>query len=135
MATPFVGALTGTNFVQQFPVNVPPYTVSPTNPDTNINWLRYTPISGAGSVFRGNKTPYTMSANLTVERQLGSNMLLSVGYTGSLSRHLLSVHSVIPGNPALCLSLSKPQNVAKGTLTCVPFDENLVYARPDGTLL
>jgi hypothetical protein len=83
MATPFVGALTGTNYIQQFPV-IPPYTVSATNPDTNIDWTRYTPISGAGSAFRGNKTPYTMSANVTIERQLGSNMLLSIGYTGSL---------------------------------------------------
>jgi hypothetical protein len=81
-------------------VNVPPYTVSATNPDTNIDWARYAPISGAGSAFRGNKTPYTMSANLTIERQLGSNMLLSIGYTGSLSRHLLAVHSVSPGSPA-----------------------------------
>jgi hypothetical protein len=135
MATPFVGALTGTNFIQQFPVNVPPYNVSPTNPDTGIDWSRYTPISGAGSVFRGNKTPYTMSTNLTVERQLSSNMLLSVGYTGSLSRHLLAVHSVSPGNPGLCLSLSQPQDVAPGTLTCGPFAENLVYTRADGTIV
>ena len=135
MATPFVGALTGTNFVQQFPVNVPTYNVSPTNPDTGINWSRYTPISGAGSVFRGNKTPYTMSANLTIERQLGSNMLLSVGYAGSLSRHLLAVHSVSPGNPALCFSLSQPQAVAAGTLTCGPFGENLVYTRADGKIV
>src|SRR6202045_4158865 len=135
MSTPFVGALTGTNFIQQFPVNVPPYNVSPTNPDTRIDWSRYTPISGAGSVFRGNKTPYTMSTTLTVERQLSSNMLLSVGYTGSLSRHLLAVHSVSPGNPGLCLSLSQPQDVAPGTLTCGPFGENLVYTRADGTIV
>jgi hypothetical protein len=135
MATPFVGALTGTNFIQQFPVNVPPYNVSPTNPDTRIDWSRYTPISGAGSVFRGNKTPYTMSTNLTVERQLSSNMLLSVGYTGSLSRHLLAVHGVSPGNPGLCLSLSQPQDVAPGSLTCGPFGENLVYTRADGTIV
>src|ERR1700730_4046970 len=32
MATPFVGALSGTDFIQQFPVNVPPYNGSPTNP-------------------------------------------------------------------------------------------------------
>jgi len=133
MATPFVGALTGTNFIQQFPVNVPPYTVSPTNPDSNVNWSRYTPISGAGSVYFRNKTPYTMSANLTVERQLGSNMLLSVGYIGSLSRHLLAVHDVNPGNPALCLSLSQPQNVLPGTPTCGPFGENNVYTRANGT--
>ena len=36
MATPFVGALTGTNYIQQFPVNVPPYNVSPANPDPNV---------------------------------------------------------------------------------------------------
>jgi hypothetical protein len=135
MATPFVGALTGTNYVQQFPVNVPPYNVSPTNPFTNLDWSRYTPISGAGSVYRYNKTPYTMSANLTIERQLGSNMLLSVGYTGSLSRHLLAVHSVSPGNPALCLSLSQPQDVAPGSPLCGPFGENLVYTRADATIV
>jgi len=135
MATPFVGALTGTNFVQQFPVNVPPYNVSPTNPDPNVDWSRYTPISGAGSVYPYNKTPYTVSANLTIERQLGSNMLFSIGYIGSLSRHLLAVHDVNPGNPALCLSLSQPQDVMPGTATCGPFGENNVYTRADGTVV
>jgi hypothetical protein len=135
MTTPFVGALTGTNFIQQFPVNVPPYTVSPTNPDPNLDWSRYTPISGAGSVYPFNKTPYTMSANLTIERQLGSNMLFSIGYIGSLSRHLLAVHDVNPGNPALCLSLSQSQDVRPGTPTCGPFGENNVYTRADGTIV
>jgi len=135
MATPFVGALTGTNYIQQFPVNVPPYNVSPSNPFTNLDWSRYTPISGAGSVYRFNKTPYTMSANVTIERQLTSNTLLSVGYTGSLSRHLLAVHSVSPGNPALCLGLSQQQQVAPGSPTCGPFGENLVYTRADGTVV
>src|SRR6202790_2941087 len=115
MATPFVGAFTGTNYIQQFPVNVPAYNVSPANPNPNVDWSRYTPISGAGSVYPYNKTPYTMSPNLTIERQLGSNTLVSIGYIGSLSRHLLAVHSVSPGNPALCLSLSQPQDVTTGT--------------------
>jgi hypothetical protein len=135
MATPFVGALTGTDYIQQFPVNVPRYNVSPTNPDPNVDWSRYTPISGAGSVYYKNKTPYTMSANLTIERQLGSNTLLSIGYIGSLSRHLLAVHSVSPGNPALCLSLSQPQDVMPGTPTCGPFGENTEYTRADGTVV
>jgi hypothetical protein len=135
MATPFVGALTGTNYIQQFPVNVPPYNVSPTNPDPNLDWSRYTPISGAGSVYPHNKTPYTMSSNLTIERRLGSNTVLSVNYIGSLSRHLLAVHSVSPGNPALCLSLSQPQEVMSGTPTCGPFGENTVYKRNNGTMV
>jgi hypothetical protein len=135
MATPFVGALTGTNYIQQFPVNVPPYNVSPSNPDPNVDWSRYTPISGAGSVYYRNKTPYTMSTNLTIERQLDANTVLSVGYIGSLSRHLLAVHSVSPGNPALCLGLSQPQDVMPGTPTCGPFGENTVYTRADGTVV
>ena len=135
MATPFVGELTGTNFIQQFPVNVPPYSVSPSNPDPNLDWSRYTPISGAGSVYPHNKTPYTMSSNLTIERQLNSNTVLSIGYIGSLSRHLLAVHSVSPGNPALCLSLSQPQDVMLGTPTCGPFGENSVYTRANGTIV
>ena len=135
MATPFVGALTGTNYIQQFPVNVPRYNVSPSNPDPNVDWSRYTPISGAGSVYYRNKTPYTMSTNLTIERQLDANTVLSVGYIGSLSRHLLAVHSVSPGNPALCLGLSQPQDVIPGTPTCGPFGENTVYTRADGTVV
>lgn len=52
MATPCVGALTGTQYIQQFPVNVPPYNVSPQSPDPNVDWSRYEPISGAGSVLK-----------------------------------------------------------------------------------
>jgi hypothetical protein len=135
MATPFVGALTGTQYIQQFPVNVPLYNVSPKNPDTNVNWARYTPISGAGSVWYQNKTPYTMSLNFSVERQIGSNMLASASYIGSESRHLLTVVGANPGNPALCMSLSQPQDVAPGSPTCGPFLENNVFTRPDGTIV
>jgi hypothetical protein len=135
MATPFSGALTGTQYIQQFPVDVPPYNASPTNPDPNVAWSRYEPISGAGSVWYRNKTPYTMSFNFTFERQLGSNMVLSAGYIGSLSRHLLTVHGANPGVPVLCLSLSQPQDVAPGTPTCGPFGENQVYTRANGTVV
>ena len=135
MSTPFVGALTGTQYIQQFPVNVPPYNVSPKNPDTNVNWARYTPISGAGSVWYQNKTPYTMSLNFSVERQIGSNMLASASYIGSESRRLLTVVGANPGSPALCMSLSQPQDVSPGSPTCGPFLENNVFTRPDGTIV
>lgn len=135
METPFVGAQTGTQYVQQFPVNVPPYTVSPTNPDTNVDWSRYTPISGAGSVWHKNKTPYTMAMNLTVERQIGDKTLVSAGYVSSLSRHLLTVISANPGDPALCLSLSQPSALAPGTVPCGPFFENNVFTRADGNVV
>ena len=133
METPFIGALTGTHYVQQFPVNVPPYNVSPTNPDNSINWSRYYPISGAGSVYYKNKTGYSMQYDLTIDRQIGTNSIFTMGYIGSLGRHLLTVRSANPGNPALCLSLSQQSEVAPGSPTCGPFAENLVFTRANGT--
>jgi hypothetical protein len=135
METPFIGALTGTQYLQQFPVKVPPYNISPSNPDNSIDWSRYYPISGAGSVYYKNKTGYAIQYNLTIDRQIGANGLLSVGYIGSLGRHLLTVRSANPGNPALCLSLSQPSEVAPGSPTCGPFEENLVFTRANGTVV
>jgi Carboxypeptidase regulatory-like domain len=135
METPFVGALTGTQYIQQFPVQVPSYKVSVKNPDPNVNWSRYTPISGAGSVWYKNKTSYAMQYNLTVERQVGANAVFSAGYIGSLGRHLLTVHDANPGVPGICLSLSQPQDVEPGTPTCGPFGENGVYTRANGTIV
>ena len=135
MATPFVGALSGTQFLQQFPVQVPAYGHSPSNPDPNVPWSRYTPISGAVSYFYKNPTPYSMALNFTVERQITANTMLSAGYVGSLGRHLMTVVEANPGNPALCLSLSQPQDVAPGSPTCGPFGENLVYTRAGGTVV
>lgn len=135
METPFIGALSGTQYLQQFPVQVPSYKVSPTNPDNSVDWNRYYPISGAGSVYYKNKTGYAMQYDLTLDRQVGANSLLSVGYVGSLGRHLLTVRSANPGNPALCLSLSQPSEVAPGSPTCGPFEENLVFTRANGTVV
>ena len=135
MATPFVGALSGTQFLQQFPVQVPAYGHSPSNPAPNVPWSRYTPISGAVSYFYKNPTPYSMALNLNIERQITANTMASAGYVGSLGRHLMTVVEANPGNPALCLSLSQPQDVAPGSPTCGPFGENLVYTRADGTVV
>jgi hypothetical protein len=135
METPFVGALTGTQYVQQFPVNVPSYSVSTTHPDNNVDWSRYTPISGAGSVWYKNKTSYAIQYNLGIERQMGVNAVLTMGYIGSLGRHLLTVHDANPGVPSICAGLSQPQDVMPGTPTCGPFGENDVYTRPDGTVV
>lgn len=135
METPFIGALSGTHYVQQFPVNVPSYNVSPSNPDNSVDWSRYYPISAAGSVYYKSKTSYVMQYNLTVERQVGANSVFSVGYIGSLGRHLLTVHGANPGNPDLCLSLSQQSDVAPGSPTCGPFQENLVFTRKDGMVV
>jgi hypothetical protein len=135
MSTPFLGGLTGTQYIQQFPVEVPEYGHSPSDPAPNVPWSRYTPISGAVSYFYENKTPYSMALNATLERQITPNTVASVGYVGSLGRHLMTVVEANPGDPALCLGLSQPQDVAPGTPTCGPFGENLVYTRANGAVV
>src|SRR5258708_8852765 len=107
METPFIGALSGTQSLQQSPVHVPSYNVSPKNPDNGVDWNRYYPISGAGSVYYKNKTGYAMQYNLSIDRQIGANTLLSIGYIGSLGRHLLTVPNANPRNPARFLILSQ----------------------------
>lgn len=135
MSTPFIGAETGTQYVQQFPVNVPAHGHSPQNPDNNVVWSRYTPISGAGSLWYKNKTTYAVQYDLSLERQIGQGTVITLGYVGSLGRHLLTVRDANPGVPSLCMSLSQPQDVAPGTPTCGPFGENGVYTRVDGQIV
>ena len=130
---PFIGALTGTHYVQQFPVQVPKYGTSPKNPDSTVDWSRYEPINGAGSPFFKNKTPYSITLNFTLERQIGQGTIASASYIGTLGRHLMTVVGANPGRPDLCMSLSRPDQVAPGTPTCGSFGENQVYTRRDGT--
>ncbi len=42
------------------------------------------------------------------------------------------VYSANPGNPALCLALSKPSAVAPGSSTCGPFGEDTTYIAAAG---
>jgi len=93
------------------------------------DWNRYEPINGRISYFYKNRTPYAMTATLTIERQIGNSYLASASYVGSPGHHLLTSLGANPGVPALCLGLSNPQAVAPGTPTCGPFGENGVYTR------
>jgi len=114
--------------------NVKDPTVSPSRPFSS-DWSRYVTIGGAGSVWYKNKTPYTMTFHVTVDREIAPNLVASASYIASLGRHLLTVGGANPGIPATCLSLSRPEDVAPGTPTCGPFGENSVYTRRNGTVV
>lgn len=132
---PLIGAVTGTNYLQQFPVNVPPYNVSPRNPNPNVNWAAYFPINGIDAYYPRNKNPYSENYFLSFERKFGSNTVFDASYIGSQGHHLLVLLAANPGNPALCLSLSQPSDVMPATPTCGPFGENLVYTRNNGQVV
>jgi hypothetical protein len=132
---PLIGAETGTHYPQEFPVKVPPYGASRTNPDPNVNWSAYFPINGIDAYFPRNQNPYSENYFLSFERQLGRNTVFDVSYIGGQAHHLLVLLAANPGDPGLCLSLSQSSEVAPGTPTCGPFGENLVYTRNNGQVI
>ncbi|MFY9741731.1 MAG: carboxypeptidase regulatory-like domain-containing protein [Candidatus Sulfotelmatobacter sp.] len=134
-SNPFVTASTGTNLGQYFPVGLAPLNVSSSHPDASIDWSQYEPISGIPAYSTHNRIPYTEQYMFSVERQLGEKTLLTASYVGNQSHRLLVLVESNPGNPALCLSLSQPGEVAPGSATCGPFGESNVYTSASGRIV
>jgi hypothetical protein len=134
-ATPFINAADGTQHVQPFPLTFPPLNASANHPNPNIDFTPFLPQAGMTTPYQGNTYPYNENYFLSVERQVGSNSVLSLSYVGSQAHHLLLVYSANPGNPALCLALSRPAAVAPGTATCGPYAEDATYITAAGQVI
>jgi hypothetical protein len=131
-STPFVTASNGQNNGQYFPVTLAPLNTSASHPDAGIDWSQFEPVSGIPNYVTSNKIPYTEQYMLSIERSLGMNTVLSASYVGSQSHHLLVLEEANPGNPALCLYLSNPANLAPGQTPCGPFSESNVFITASG---
>jgi hypothetical protein len=110
----------------------PPLNASPKNPNSSIDFAPFEPQAGMTAPPPWNTYPYNENYFLSVERQFGGNTVLTLSYVGSQAHHLLLVYSANPGNPALCLALSKPGAVAPGSPTCGPFGEDTTYTTAAG---
>ena len=131
-ATPFVTASNGQNFGQPFPYQFAPLNSSKNNPDADFDWSTFEPISGIPGFSIHNKVPYTEEWMLSIERQAGPNTVLSASYVGTSSHDQLVLIAENYGDPALCLSLSQPSQVAPGSATCGAFGESNVYVTAAG---
>jgi hypothetical protein len=131
-SNPFVTASNGQNLGQYFPVTFAPLNSSASHPDSSIDWSQYVPISGIPAYPVSNRIPYTEQYMFSVERQLGSNTLLNATYVGNQSHRLLVLVESNPGDPAACLALSQPSQVAAGSATCGPFSESNVFTTLSG---
>lgn len=131
-STPFVTAANGQNLGQAFPVALAPLNRSASHPDSNINWDQFEPITGLPNYSTTNRIPYTEEYMLSLERGFGANTVLSVNYVGNQGHRLLVLEEANPGNPALCLALSNPANLAPGQTPCGPFGEDSTYVTSTG---
>jgi hypothetical protein len=134
-ATPFISAADGAVHVQPFPLTFPPLNASVKHPNPNIDFSPFLPQAGMTAPYGGNTYPYNENYFFSLERQLNLTSVLSLSYVGSQAHHLLLVYSANPGNPALCLALSKPAAVAPGTSTCGPYAEDATYVTASGQVL
>jgi len=108
LATPYDFRSSGAVIPQVFPFTFPPANVSAKNPDTTFPWATYEPISGALAYNYHNVTPRTEDYELSVQRQFGTNTVLSLSYVGNQGHHLVTELEANPGNEALCNQLNQP---------------------------
>ena len=117
-AQPFLNRQSGVDLGQKFPL-------PPVDP-SSINWANYEPLSSYSSPLAKSKTPYGEHIDISFERQLASNIVMDVTYVGTFGHHLIVTGDNNPGDPALCLSVSQPDETVDG-VTCGPNGEGGTY--------
>ena len=131
-ATPFITASNGQFLGNPFPLTFPPLNATASHPNSSVNFSGYIPQAGMTAPPPSNTYPYNENYFVSIERQITPSTLVSASYVGSQAHHLLVIYSANPGNPALCVALSKPSAVAPGSPTCGPFGEDTTYITAAG---
>jgi hypothetical protein len=126
---PFLTRADGTSQTQRFPFALP---VPGSAAIKNLDWSVFLPITSSPGYLPGNKLPYAEHYNVSIQRELSSNMVMTLAYVGTEGHKLFAEYEANPGNANLCLSL-RGSGVAKGTLQCGPNQESAVFTRPDGS--
>ena len=134
-ATPFITASNGAVHVNPFPLTFPPLDASVAHPNPSIDFSHFEPIAGMTAPPPRNTYPYSENYFLSIQRQLSGGLLLSLSYVGSQAHHLLAVYSANPGDPSVCLALSRPSEVAPGSPTCGPSGEDTTYITGSGQIV
>ena len=109
----------------RFPFTFPPTNVSASNPDTTFDWAGVEPISYGFSFDHNNKLPYSEHYEFSLQREIGSSTVFTASYVGNQGHRLVTSIEANPANPALCLYLSNPANLAPATTAppCGQFGE------------
>jgi hypothetical protein len=118
---PYIVRSDGSQVGQRFPFPFPPTNVSAKNPDTTFPWAQVEPISFGFSFDHRNKLPYSEHYEFSLQRQIGSNTVVTASYVGNQGHRLVTSIEANPSNPALCLFVRN--STPSGAPTCGPFSE------------
>src|SRR5262249_62175468 len=94
-----------------------------------VDWSLFRPILLFGQAAKNPRTQYAEQYNLTVQRELAKDMVLTLSYVGRQGHRLLASQDLNPGNPQTCLDL---QTIGED---CGPFfaDTGYSFLLPAGT--
>jgi hypothetical protein len=126
---PFLTRSDGSSQGQRFPF-VFPVPGSPAN--KTLDYSLYLPISFSPGYDIHNQLPYAEHYNLSIQRELTKSTVLTFAYVGTQGHRLIAQYDANPGDQALCLKLSNPNNVFPGSPTCGPNGEQQTYTLPTG---
>ena len=87
-----------------------------------VDWERFRPILLFGQAAKNPRTQYAEQYNLTVQRELAKDLVLTLAYVGRQGHRLLASQDLNPGNPQTCLDLI---NLGQG---CGPFLADNAYS-------
>lgn len=121
----------GTTNTHRFPFTFP----KPGDPaNATLDYSTYTPLSYSPGYDIHNRLPYAEHYDLSIERQLSRNTVLTLSYVGTQGHRLISQYDANPGDRFLCQQLNSLGAVdTSNGGTCGPFGEQDVYALPVGT--
>ncbi len=124
MDTPFKGRASGLDPGQRFPFVAPPLAGSAT-----YSFKPFLPIALSPAFKASNVLPYAIDFNMTIQRQLGKSTILSVGYVGTVGRHLFSIIEFNSGDPQKCLQIARIYaNAGQASAGCGPSGEDTIYS-------
>ena len=101
-------------------------------PAQGTSFAKFQPVAGEPGFAINNVLPYTESFNFTLQRQVKGSTIVTLGYVGSLGRHLITYLPANPGNQALCLQVRQALGSTNG---CGPFGEDTIYNLPGGQVV
>jgi len=103
-------------------------------PGQPVDWSIFRPILLFGEFQPHMRTQYSDQYNLTIQRQLANNLVLSLGFVGSQGHRLLATTDLNRSTPQTCLDIisianANPANVNSfgSPATCGPFLEDNQY--------
>jgi len=128
-AEPFRIRTTGQSIGQRFPFTAP-LPGAPSN--KTLSFAPYEPFTFYPGYDIHNVLPYAEHFNLSIQRQLTKNTVLTAAYVGTEGHHLITQNEANPGVAALCQQLTAvgATDIIAGATGCLPNNENDVFQLP-----